>query len=323
MAVRRHAERAGEQARDEQDSVDANCIRESDGEGGMTSFIDFARTYGVEISALRSGDRIWRCPTTTHPRSRNGAYYFDGSRGWCQNWETGEPAQWWNDPHAKPWTDSDKAAWARRRDEEARERARRQRLAANRAAELLATCESKPHNYLAGKGFPDVPAMVAPDYAMVIPMRDVQSNELLGAQVIAIEDGQWAKKMLPGMRAKGAVLRLGPKRVTESVLVEGFATALSVEAAVKRLCIQAAVYVTFSANNLAHVADLLAGKRYVFADNDASGTGERVAEATGLPWVASDVVGEDANDLHQRAGVMTVAKLLLAARVASAGGRAQ
>ena len=156
--------------------------------------------------------------------------------------------------------------------------------------------------------------MVTPDYAMVIPMRDVESNELLGAQVIAMENNAWTKKMLLGMRAKGAVLRLGPKRVSESVLCEGFATGLSIEAAIKKLCIQAAIYVTFSANNLAHVAGLIAGKRYVFADNDASGTGAAVAKATGLPWVMSEVVGHDANDDHQKFGVMRVARALMEVR---------
>ena len=192
------------------------------------NFIDFARTHGVEINALRSGDRIWRCPTTTHPKSRNGAYFFDGQRGWVQAWDSGEPVQWWSDAAAKPWTDADKADWARRRDAETRQRIQRQREAAKRAQELLGTCEHAPHNYLAAKGFPDVPVMVTPDYAMVIPMRDVESNELLGAQVIAMENNAWTKKMLLGMRAKGAVLRLGPKRVSESVLCEGFATGLSI-----------------------------------------------------------------------------------------------
>lgn len=287
------------------------------------NFVQFAQSHGVEINALRSGDRIWRCPTTTHPKSRNGAYYFDGRRGWVQAWDTGEPVQWWNDANATPWTDADKAEWARRRNAEQRRIAQRQREAAKRAQELLATCEHAPHNYLATKGFPDVSAMVTPDYAMVIPMRDVLTNDLLGAQVVAMENNAWEKKMLPGMRAKGAVLRMGPVRASESVLCEGFATGLSIDAAVKKLCIRAAVYVTFSANNLAHVAGLIGGKRYVFADNDESQAGERAACVTGLPWVASDTVGEDANDLHQRAGLMAVCRLLMTARAASAGGRAQ
>lgn len=91
------------------------------------NFVQFAQSHGVEISALRSGDRIWRCPTTTHPKSRNGAYYFDGRRGWVQAWDSGEPVQWWNDANATPWTDADKAEWVRRRNAEQRRIAQRQR----------------------------------------------------------------------------------------------------------------------------------------------------------------------------------------------------
>jgi len=286
------------------------------------TFADFARLHGVEIGDLRCGDRIWRCPTTAHPRSKNGAYFFDGRRGFVQNWETAEGVQWWNDAGAQGWSDAEKSEWARRRDADRLERDRRAASAAKRALAMLETCEHKPHNYLHGKGFPESPALVTPEYEMVIPMRDVQTNALRGAQVIRMEENQWVKKMLPGMRAKGSVLRLGPARATESVLCEGYATALSIEAAVKRLCLRIAVYVAFSANNLAHVAGLIPGRRYVFADNDASGTGQRVAGETGLPWVMSEIAGEDANDLHQRAGVFALTRLLMAARSASAGGRA-
>ncbi len=40
---------------------------------------------------------------------------------------------------------------------------------------------------------------------------------------------------------------------------------------------------------------------------DASGTGERVAREIGWPYWMSDVVGEDANDYAQRAGVFALA----------------
>jgi putative DNA primase/helicase len=86
-------------------------------------------------------------------------------------------------------------------------------------------------------------------------------------------------------------------------LVEGYATGLSVKAALDAMYIQSQVWVCFSAVNLQYVAERIPGNRFVFADNDVSRTGQRVAEATGLPWVMSPVEGEDANDLHQRAGV--------------------
>ena len=40
----------------------------------MTTFLAFALAHGVEIGDLYAGDRIRRCATTAHPRSRNGAY---------------------------------------------------------------------------------------------------------------------------------------------------------------------------------------------------------------------------------------------------------
>ena len=72
--------------------------------------------------------------------------------------------------------------------------------------------------------------------------------------------------------------------------------------------------VCFSANNLEHVAPQVRGRAFVFADHDASGPGQRTAEATGLPWCMSPIEGEDANDLHQRAGLMAVCAQIMAVR---------
>ena len=49
----------------------------------------------------------------------------------------------------------------------------------------------------------------------------------------------------------------------------------------------------------------------MFADNDESLTGERAAQVTGLPYCMSPVVGEDANDMHARAGLLAVAKTIM------------
>ena len=50
---------------------------------------------------------------------------------------------------------------------------------------------------------------------------------------------------------------------------------------------------------------------FIIADNDASGTGERVAKEIGWPYWMSDVVGEDANDAHQRMGAFKFGQSLL------------
>jgi len=68
----------------------------------------------------------------------------------------------------------------------------------------------------------------------------------------------------------------------------------------------ASVVVCFSASNMIAVADQIPGNRFIFADNDASETGKKAAEATGLPWTMADTVGWDANDLHAKNGIFSV-----------------
>ena len=82
------------------------------------SFISFARAHGgvIEPAKLIAGERLRRCPTIEHPRKENGAYFWDGHRGWVFNWEDGAKVQWWNDPSARPWTEAEKAEWKRKRD---------------------------------------------------------------------------------------------------------------------------------------------------------------------------------------------------------------
>lgn len=281
----------------------------------MTTFTAFALAHGVEIGDLYASDRIRRCPTTAHPRSRNGAYWFDGNRGWVQNWEHGDSVQWWNDPAAKPWADVDKAEWAARRRIAQAERRRVQQRAAARAAELVAQAVPTEHGYLRAKGFADARGLVVEDgRTLVIPMRDISTDALVGAQRIELVDNKWQKRYLTGQRTTGAVFVLGPRKAAEIWLVEGYATGLSVERALRQLRIPASVMVTFSAQNLVYCAQHTTGRRLVFADHDLSGTGEKVAIATGLPWVMSPTVGEDANDLHQRAGLLTVCRLVMRAR---------
>jgi phage/plasmid primase-like uncharacterized protein len=277
-------------------------------------FRNFAKMNGVDIVDLRTGDKIHRCPTTLHPASTNGAYFFDGLRGWVQNWETGESIQWWNDPYAKPWGESEKRDWALRRRAAEHEKQRDYALAAKKAGLLIANSTKDVHPYLKSKNFPEEQALVGADGELLVPMRDCKDNALLGVQIIKLVDNEWQKKMHPGMRAKGAVLRIGPQRATECVLCEGYATGLSIDAALRLLRLNACVVVCFSASNMIHVAASMTGTMFVFADNDVSLTGEKAAHATDLPWVMSDQPGEDANDLHVRAGVMAVAKLIMEVR---------
>ncbi|MFZ4539600.1 hypothetical protein [Propionivibrio sp.] len=277
-------------------------------------FRSFARVNGVEIGDLRAGDKIHRCPTREHPESKNGAYFFDGYRGWIQNWETGEPPQWWHDPNAKPWNEAEKREWALRRRVAEVEKQKAHATAAKGASVMIASASRDTHPYLKAKGLVDVQALIGKDGELLIPMRDFRDNNLLGVQTICLVDNEWEKKMLHGMRAKGAILRIGPQSAVETFYCEGYATGLSIDIALHLLHLNACVMVCFSAFNMIHVASNMTGRRFVFADNDASLTGEKAAQATGLPWCISNVIGEDANDLHVRAGVMALAKVLIGVR---------
>lgn len=258
------------------------------------TFVEFARANGVQIDDLRSGLRIHRCGTTEHPRSDNGAYSWDGRRGWVMAWDGDGQAHWYDDP-GEPWTPEAKAKASKQWPDKSRQH----QEAASRSAAVLAGCELRAHAYLRIKGFPAMLGLVG-DGRLFIPMRSL-SGSLVGYQKIEFIDGAWEKKMLHGMRAKGAVLRLGDG--TETWLVEGYATGLSVRAAITQMHLRAAVMVCFSASNLAHVSKIIQGRAYVAADNDESKTGERAAVETGLPWVMPETAGNDWNDEHVLRGV--------------------
>jgi hypothetical protein len=304
------------------------------------SFIDFARAHGVEINLAKFGPRekVQRCGSTGHPKSRNGAYYWDGSRGWVFAWDGEAKTQWYNDPNAKPWTAEEKAAWRAKRDAQRRATEQGYQRASVTAQQLMRSATPGRHDYLFRKGLPDAQGLVLTDGGLLVPMRDVATNAVRGAQLIRWTDTEdepgvmrWVKKMTYGMQARGAVLRLGPARATEMVLCEGYATGLSIEMALRQMRLNAAVLVCFSDSNMVYAAEHTKGRRYCFADHDdilrpegakrdrgepfePHGPGELAAIEIGLPYCMSTVVGEDANDLHKRAGLMAVCKILMQTR---------
>jgi len=277
------------------------------------NFDAFCRAHGLVMDSLPTPGKWVRVATVDHPRSKNGAAKYMGDHGWCQNHACMTEVAFWKPDGDTPHIDREGIA------RQAAEFDRKARLAHQHAAQaaetILRGCKPAEHPYLSIKGFPDARGFVADDEALCIPMRGLVGNQLQGLQVIRWlpEERKYEKKMLHGMRAKGAVFRIGSPQAARTWLVEGYATGLSVEAALRVLRLRDSVLVCFSAGNLKHVAAQLTGDRIVFADNDASGTGERIARETGLPWCMSSVVGEDANDLHARAGVFALAEVLMSA----------
>lgn len=281
-------------------------------------FINFARACGLnlEMSSLYVGERIRRCPTIEHPRSKSGAYFWDGRRGWAFAWDGEAVVQWFNGANSQPWTDAEKQAWKDKRQAAQTTQQKQYERAAMQAQALIDTAKPAEHNYLHLKGFGDMQGLVAPDGALLIPMRNVITNKLQGVQRIWWDEAErkYIKKMQYGMCAKNAVFRIGSRNATETCFCEGYATGLSLEVAARQMRLNAAVLVCFSAGNMAQVASQIRGKKYAYADNDASGAGEKAAQDAGIPYCMSVVVGNDANDDHKRLGLMAVCKKLMEVR---------
>jgi phage/plasmid primase-like uncharacterized protein len=273
----------------------------------MTTFVDFCRCHGVLIDqSPRLG--VWlRYRTADKPAHRNGAVKYMGDHGFVQNHATMQEVALWR-------SEGESLVAAQKAQEIANQAAkdtlRRQQQAAQKAAQMLAECELKPHPYLASKGFPEERVNVLGDL-MLLPMR--VGRDVVGLQQI---DPAGEKKYLFGQRSSYAQYQFtagnGPH-----ILCEGFATALSLRLALVRLRRPFTLHVCFSAGNMKKVARSFESG-FVAADNDKSQTGQKVANEIGWPCWMSDQEGEDANDYHLRKGIFALSqglqKMFLEAR---------
>ena len=271
------------------------------------TFNEFAIAQGLRIRDLSPADRIRRCPTEAHPRSKNGAYFYDGRKGWVMAWDGTAEVTWWSDGAQRPPSIAEQRNYRELRRQQRRELAARHAKSARTARERLKASVIGESPYLQYKRVTDRRAYLFGDVTLV-PMRDMTTGALLGLQTIQWDPvgRTYTKKFWPGMRAKRAVLRIG--RGLETVLCEGWATGLSIAEAALQVRLPVSVLCAFSASNLIDVARSCQGRAYVMADNDTAGIA--AARATGLPWATSPVSGEDCNDLHNRAGVFALARLI-------------
>lgn len=262
------------------------------------NFVAFAAEHGLLITHLISG-RWVRCATIDHPNKKNGAYIYSGDSGAIQNWAAHEKPVCWRDKHAVV----DKAAVMRDIKKSEADKKERQTKAAQKAGWIMHHAVCDHHPYLSSKGLPHEKGWVWQG-KLVVPMR--YEGKLVGCQLIDAEGG---KKFLYGQQTKGALAQISSKGRT--ILCEGYATALSVKAALKYAGVRYNIVICFSAGNMIEVAgkfpDCL-----VIADHDASGTGQRTAKKIGKPFWISPVVNEDFNDYHRRVGVEEASLVLTA-----------
>lgn len=265
-------------------------------------FIDFARSYGIIINDYPPIGVWKRYPTEDHPRKRNGAVKYMGTHGFVQNHATDQVVSIWKSD--SPVQMDQRIIRSSVLNAEAETR-KRQREAVQKAVRMLNDSGMATHPYLESKGFPDERGNVLRiegKPVLLVPMR--VAGSLVGVQMID-EDG--GKKFLYGQRTSGATFTFDNKGM--NILCEGYATALSIRMALKQMKQRYTLHVCFSAGNMLKVAETLE-PGLVVADNDASGTGQSVAEKIGWPTWISDTTQEDANDYHRRVGLFKFSQSL-------------
>lgn len=234
-------------------------------------FYDFAAESGLIISSLVYG-QITRCATVEKPRHKNGAYFVDykESWGWVMDWSVHDSPIYWVAGKLRHIAEKVIREGKQKYNEE---RLELQAKAAHKAGLILSECELLPHYYMENKGFPESTFLVF-ENKLVIPMHI--NGKLAGIQTIQ----PWGeKKFLYGQSTSLAVFRIGMGR--NNVLCEGYATGLSIQ---KCLGVEFSVWVCFSANNMVKVSKILNHPKFVVADNDLSGTGEKAAIASGCNY---------------------------------------
>ena len=270
-------------------------------------FLDFARSHGIIINDYPPFGQWVRYPTEDHPKSRNGAVKYLGDHGFVQNHATSTVVAVWK-PDSDKKRPSDRvqsADWTKRQAKADQEVKQRQQDAVKRAVSMLNQSTIQTHPYLVNKGFPNEEGHVffqGGDPVLLIPMRVGKS--LVGVQQI---DREGAKRFLYGQKTAGATFTFDNRGV--NIVCEGYATALSVRLALKQMKMRYTIHVCFSAGNMVRVAGALQ-QGLVIADNDESGTGQQAAAEIGWPVWMSDLVGEDANDCHQRVGLVGLTQSL-------------
>lgn len=263
---------------------------------------DFCREHGIILDRFPKVGVWTRYRTVDHPNKRNGAVKYLGTHAFVQNHAVDlKVCVWRADGRVV-----DELKIRRMVEDAERKKLEGQARAAKRAQEIMSSCTVTSHPYLERKGFPDdfgLTCRMDGKWLLVVPMR--VNDTLVGCQLID-EDG--GKKFLFGQRTSGAAHVIDSRG--PSILCEGYATGLSIQAAMKKLNRPYRIFVCFSANNLSKLASIVP-RGLIVADNDT--TGLKVAQGTGWPYWVSDVPGEDANDAHKRLGLFRFSQSLLRA----------
>lgn len=238
--------------------------------------------------------------------------------GWCRlitpslavfgDWSSDFSGTWHDEAHVDTETAKKQLEQARAQAREyARQQRQRQSTVAVEAERMIREAVMDRHPYLGRKGFGNLLGLVHSD-KLLVPVR--LATDYRRAMSVQLIDATGEKRFLPGGRTKCGIFRIGvvPARARRIVLCEGYATGLSLHAALQRLPGPHTVIVCFSAGNLELVAEYFP-TAIVAADHDESRRGEQAALATGLAWCMPPEIG-DFNDLHLTRGIHAVTEVL-------------
>ncbi len=230
----------------------------------MMDFQNFCRAAGLMPREIVPDGRWHRCPTESHPNSRNGAHKLsrDGDIGFVQDWAIHPEPLVWKPESPIQLQPNELAGIARRKAEERWQIA----MAIRSASDYFDACRPlrDGHPYLIRKQL-DMSGcfgLRTDDGGwLVVPM---QVNGSLGSVQRISPDGD--KLFWTGAPTRGASYTIKRSSAALTVLCEGLATGLGIFAAVPT----ARVVVAFNAGNLVRVADALPrrGMAVVAADND-------------------------------------------------------
>ncbi|MDQ1924566.1 toprim domain-containing protein [Massilia pseudoviolaceinigra] len=245
----------------------------------MSDFLQFVQANGIIVPDNFTPGRWIRCKTESHPRKKNGSIKLadDGLVGWCQDYAVhAEPVMWRaSDEAAALAAPIDRAAIARRQVER-RDALCEATLGARAYYDRCAPLRDS-HPYLVNKGLGVagcVGLRVDADGWLVVPM--LYNGKILSLQRIS-SDGE--KKFHFGATTKSAYYAIERPGAAVTVLVEGFATGLTIFQAIPNC----RVIVAFNAGNLPVVAERMdrSGMGVVCADNDHE-TAARIGRNPGL-----------------------------------------
>ena len=268
------------------------------------NFEQFASAHGLIVNHIDFGKWV-RTQTTDKPGHKNGAYKHMGDVAFVQNHATmPEVACWFPDKESE--IKIDRAEIERIQRNANRQIENNRKEAAQKAAGIVRNAKHEQHAYLDSKGFPEALGRVyyhdETTNLLVSPRR--VGSHVVGCQLIGT-DG--SKKFLFGQRCSGAEFVIDGRGI--DVWCEGYATGLSISTVMAAIKVRCCIHICFSAGNMEAMAKS-AGRGFVVADNDISGTGEKAAKATGLNYFLPPDLGSDFNDYHKGAGTFLAGQAL-------------